>query len=64
MITVRVEQDGKFVDGQIHPYIQKYGLGPRADKTGTVINHIKSLSESDVPNSQAKVLSDGKITYK
>ena len=64
VITVRVEQDGKFVDGQIHPYIQKYGLGPRADKTGTVINHIKSLSESDVPNSQAKVLSDGKITYK
>lgn len=64
VITVRVDKDGKFIDGQIHPFIQKYGLGPRKDNTGTVINHIKSLTESDVPNSQAKVLSDGKIIYK
>lgn len=64
VITVRINSEGKFLDGKIHPFIQQYGTGPRTDNTGAVINQMKSLTEADVPKSQAKVSSNGRISYK
>lgn len=62
VITARLlATSGEFVDGQIHPFIQVYGLGPRRDTTGTVIRHIKALCEEDVPFSRATILEDGAI---
>lgn len=64
VITVRITQDGSFVDGTIHPFIQKYGRGPLPDTGGTVVKHMKSLSDADVPASEASVNPDGRITLK
>ena len=62
VITVRIlSTDGSFVDGQIHPFIQQSGIGPRTDKAGIVTRHIKALTDADVPLSEARVLDDGRI---
>lgn len=65
VITVRIlSTDGSFIDGQIHPFIQQYGVGPRTDRSGIVCRHIQALSESDVPESEARVRADGAILKK
>ncbi len=65
VITVRVlSTDGSFVDGRIHPFIQQIGTGPRTDKAGIVTRHIKALTDTDVPASEARVTEDGRIIYK
>ena len=65
VITARIlSTTGEFVDGQIHPFIQRSGTGPRKDEAGIVCRHIKSLTDSDVPESEARVLEDGKISKK
>ena len=65
VITVRVlSTDGSFVDGRIHPFIQQSGTGPRTDKAGIVTRHIKALTDTDVPASEARVTEDGRIIYK
>lgn len=64
LITVRITQDGSFVDGTIHPFIQKYGRGPLPDTGGIVVKHMKSLTDTDVPASEATVGLDGRITLK
>ena len=65
VITVRIlSTDGSFIDGQIHPFIQQSGIGPRCDKTGIVTRHINALSDADVPQSEATVSPDGRITLR
>ena len=58
------KQTGAFLAGQIHPFIQTRGIGPRNDATKAVIKQMKELSEADVPQSQAAIGSDGKIVLK
>ena len=54
-------KDGQFYSGQVHPFIQMRGIGPRADKTGAVIKEMKQLTEADVPQSQARIDEQGRI---
>lgn len=61
VVTVRIDREGRFIDGKIHPFIQQYGQGPRADHRGKVTENIKNLSEADVPDSQAVIDLDGNI---
>ena len=63
VITVRVlSTTGEFVDGRIHPFIQRSGVGPRRDPSGVVTRHIKALSDADVPGSEAVVQEGGEIS--
>ena len=64
VVTVRILPDGSFLDGQIHPFIQQYGQGPKKDKKGIVTAHMKALTDKDVPESEAEVLPDGAIRLK
>lgn len=64
VITVQLDEKGKFVQGQIHSFIQQRGVGPRKDATNSVAQNIKQLSETDVPNSEAQIDDTGKITLK
>ena len=64
VVTVRIKGDGTFIDGKIHSFIQKYGQGPRTDAANIVAKHIKSLSDSDVPESEARVDDLGRILHK
>lgn len=64
VVEIKIDEDGNFVDGQIHSLIQTRGVGPRTDATNSVGKHIKNLSETDVPNSEAKIDENGYISLK
>ena len=65
LLEIKIDpQTGAFLSGQIHPFIQTRGIGPRADKSGAVIREMKQLTESDVPQSQAAISTTGAITLK
>jgi poly-gamma-glutamate capsule biosynthesis protein CapA/YwtB (metallophosphatase superfamily) len=65
LLEIKIDaQTGKFICGQIHPFIQTRGIGPRTDKTGAVIREMKQLTEADVPQSQATISADGAIMLK
>ena len=65
LLEVKIDkQTGRFLSGQIHPFIQTRGIGPRTDKSGAVIKQMKQLSDADVPHSQAQISDDGRITLK
>lgn len=62
IVKIKIDkQTGAFLNGQIYPFIQTRGIGPRTDRTGAVVNQLKQLSEADVPQSQAKINADGSI---
>ncbi|MCR5159477.1 MAG: CapA family protein [Prevotella sp.] len=65
LLEIKIDpSDGRFLQGQIHPFIQTRGIGPRADKSGAVIREMKQLTETDVPQSQARIDDQGCILLK
>lgn len=56
--------DGTFIDGRIHSFIQQYGRGPRIDKQNRVAQEIRSLTQTDIPNSHLSIGNDGKLKAK
>ena len=64
LMVVTIGDDGAFIKGDVHPMIQTRGIGPRHDKTGSVIRQLKMLSESDIPHSQAVIDEKGHIRMK
>jgi poly-gamma-glutamate capsule biosynthesis protein CapA/YwtB (metallophosphatase superfamily) len=64
IITLTIDDDGAFMKGKIHSFIQQRGIGPQLDKAKSVAREIKMLSEADVPNSQARIDDDGNIWFK
>ena len=62
IVKIKIDKrTGAFLNGQIYPFIQTRGIGPRTDHSGAVVNQLKQLSEADVPQSQAKINDDGSI---
>lgn len=61
LVEIKIDKKGQFISGQIHSMIQQRGTGPRLDKTNSVAQEMKRLSEADVRQSQARILSDGSI---
>lgn len=57
-------EDGTFVDGKIHSFIQQRGKGPRRDKQNLVAKEIKSLTNADFSNPKLNIAADGTITIR
>lgn len=64
VITVRLRENGLFLRGKIHSYIQYRGKGPRADATHRAALEIKNLTKSDVPGTPLQIQSDGTLLRK
>jgi len=65
LVEIKIDpKTGQFFKGQVYPFIQTRGIGPCTDKTGAVIREMKQLTESDVPQSQAKIDDQGHILLK
>ena len=64
IVEISISQDGAFQHGKIHSFLQTRGIGPRADKVKSVALEMKRLSESDLPQSQAKIDAEGNISLK
>ena len=61
VIVVRTDRRGRFLDGRIHPFIQRRGLGPRRDTTGVVVRQIRMLTDADVYGGRLRISGDGMI---
>ncbi len=64
LITISIDDKGNFLYGDIHPMIQTRGIGPRNDKTGSVVKQMKMLSETDIPKNQAHIDEKGHISLR
>lgn len=62
LAEVKVDSEGKFLDGTIHSYIQKRGAGPLIDSNHASARQIKKLSEEDFPESPLRISSEGALT--
>lgn len=61
VVTVCMLEDGTFLNGKIHSFIQYPGKGPRKDKTLRVAHEVKTLTEQDVPETPLRISEDGTI---
>ena len=61
VVSIKVNRSGEFLSGQIHPFIQRYGVGPRRDTTGVVVKEIRTLTELDVNGGKIRISDSGKI---
>lgn len=64
VMTVKTDAQGKFISGQIHPFVQQKGAGPRPDTSGAVINQIRTLTQQDCPDAPLQITSQGEILHK
>lgn len=61
VITIQIDEQGKFLEGKIHSFIQQRGRGPLRDATNKVARHMSKLTQTDVPYSEAYIDSEGSI---
>ena len=59
VITVRLDNEGRLVDGRIHSFIQSPRKGPRLDTKNLVAQTIRSLTQEDFTNPHIKIEDDG-----
>lgn len=64
VIEAKVNRKGNFLEGKIHSFIQRRGLGPRKDTTNAVASQIKRLTISDIKDSKITIGTDGTIRLK
>ncbi len=62
LVTVNLLPDGTFHSGQIHPFLQVKGHGPKPDPSGSVINNIRRLSKLDFPDSPLVISPTGALS--
>ena len=61
VVSIKVNRSGEFLSGQIHPFIQRYGVGPRRDTTGVVVKEIRTLTGLDVNGGKIRISDSGMI---
>ena len=64
LVEIKIDHQGQFLSGQIYSMLQQRGVGPRKDRANSAALEMKSLSEADVPNSQARIDRTGVIRLK
>jgi poly-gamma-glutamate capsule biosynthesis protein CapA/YwtB (metallophosphatase superfamily) len=64
VVEINIRPDGSFIDGKIHSFLQTRGVGPRHDPAESVAREIRSLSLTDIPESQATIDVHGNIQLK
>lgn len=64
ILTLEVNHKGEFLQGRIVPFIQRWGIGPRVDKTGAVIRQIRLLSNEDIPGNPLLIDKNGVLRRK
>lgn len=61
---IAIDGNGLFLNGRIHSFIQKPGVGPRADSTNAAAKLMRSLSLEDFPASPLIISSDGTLSIR
>ncbi len=61
LLEVKVNGEGRFLEGKIHSFIQQPAIGPRLDGQHRAAQLIRDLTASDILHSQIKISSEGDI---
>lgn len=64
VLEVRVSRKGRFLDGRIHSFLQRYGTGPKRDGKHTAALQIRRLTQADFPHTPLNIKPDGAIFRK
>ena len=64
IIALELEQDGRFVKGQITPVYQQKTHGPKIDPQKRAITKLKELTKADFPDGVLKINEDGSFERK
>lgn len=62
LLEIKIDNNGNFISGKIHSFIQQKGIGPQNDPTFKVAKEISRLSKLDFPDSPLIFHNDGSIT--
>lgn len=62
LVTVSLNPDGTFRNGQIHSFMQQRGIGPRRDSSHAVARQIRILSLHDFPYSPLSISPTGNLS--
>jgi poly-gamma-glutamate capsule biosynthesis protein CapA/YwtB (metallophosphatase superfamily) len=62
VLEVKLDADGKFIEGKINPFVLRDRGILTADSTKSAISTVRKLSQLDFPNSAPKIADDGTIT--
>lgn len=61
LVRLSVDREGRFLKGKAFPIVQRSGGVPEIDSSGRVINLLRHLTESDIPDGQLDISEDGMI---
>lgn len=64
VIRLKVNSDGRFIQGKIIPVFQNGTAGVRVDPDRQVIKKLQDLTALDFPDSIIDISDNGEITYK
>ena len=64
VVEIKITSDGRFLEGQIHSFIQQKGKGPRLDAANSVAREIRNLTLSDIKGSPITISETGHISVK
>ncbi|NJM53378.1 MAG: hypothetical protein HC846_08275 [Blastocatellia bacterium] len=62
VLEVKIDSEGKFVSGKIHPFVLRDRGILTKDETKSAISTIRRLSQMDFPTTAPKVDDDGTIS--
>lgn len=62
VLTVTVDQSGRFIEGRVHSTKQVRPGGPRLDENGEVLTLLRKLTNQDFPASGLRLHADGLIS--
>ena len=64
VLEVRLDKDGAFRSGMVHPVLQERPGGPHLDPAGGILKVLKALSLEDFGASSPDIGDDGEVTLR
>ena len=64
VVEIKIDKQGRFLNGKIHSFLQQKGIGPRKDANQSVAREMMNLTSTDVPHSEATIDRNGNIRLK
>jgi poly-gamma-glutamate capsule biosynthesis protein CapA/YwtB (metallophosphatase superfamily) len=64
VLEVKLDADGKFIGGKIHPFVLRDRGILTKDESRSAISTVRNLSQMDFPTSAPKIAADGAISAK
>ncbi len=64
VLDIRIDNEGRFLGGKIHPFVLVDGGIPSADPSGSAITTLQRLSRLDFPDSAPNISNNGELSVR